>query len=132
MSPGMQAALECAFDRAEDEGAVVLLRGRPGMFSGGYDMAMFSRASGDEMLRTIRHGGELVTRLLAFPRPVVVACTGHAVAQGAFLMLAADVRIGARGPFQIGLNEVAIGLPVPWYGIELARMRLSPPASTWP
>ena len=126
MSERMQAALNAAFDRAEADGAVVLLAGRTRIFSGGYDMAMFER-SPDEIVRTIRAGGNLVQRILGFPRPVVAACTGHAVAQGAFILLAADVRIGAAGDFKIGLNEVAIGLTIPHYGVEIARFRLSAP-----
>jgi enoyl-CoA hydratase len=68
-----------------------------------------------------------VLRLLGFPRPVLTACTGHAYPAGAFLMLAADVRFGAAGPWRIGMNEVAIGLTVPRFAVELARHRLSPP-----
>ncbi len=124
MSEAMQTALAAAFDRAEADSAVVLLEGRPGLFSAGYDMAMFGRERG-EIVRTIRAGGELVHRILGFPRPVVAACTGHAIAQGAFLLLAADVRVGAAGDFKIGLNEVAIGLTMPIYGVEIARQRLS-------
>ena len=126
MGPPMHEQLNAALDRAEKEGAVVVLQGREGMFSGGYDMAVFQRPL-EEIYGIVRDGGELVRRLLDFPRPVVAACTGHAVAQGAFLLLGADVRIGPRGSFKIGLNEVAVGLTIPHYGVELARFRLSPP-----
>ena len=126
MTPTMQGALDGALDRAEADAAVVLLRGREGIFSGGYDRGMFA-LSREEIARTISQGGRLVERLLGFPRPVVAACTGHAIAQGAFLLLAADTRIGVRGPFKIGLNEVAIGLTIPHYGIEVSRLRLAAP-----
>ncbi len=126
MSEAMQRALNEALDRAETAGAVVLLTGRARIFSGGYDMAMFNRSRG-EIARIFKAGGELVLRLLSFPTPVVIACNGHAVAQGAFLLLAGDVRIGAAGAFKIGLNEVAIGLTIPHYGVEIARARLSAP-----
>jgi enoyl-CoA hydratase len=66
--------------------------------------------------------------MLASPRPVVVACTGNAIAMGAFLLLSADHRAGAAGDGRIGLNEVAIGLTLPWFGIEIARHRLTRPA----
>jgi len=125
MTPGLLTALDQALSEAEDDGVVVVLAGRPGMFSAGYDRAMFDRTA-DEIRRTIRMGGEIVHRLLSFPRPVVVACTGHAIAQGAFVLLAADVRIGAQGSYRVGLNEVAIGLTIPHYGIEAARQRLTP------
>ena len=78
-----------------------------------------------EMLHT---GATLAERVLSFPTPVVIACTGHAFPAGAFLLLSADLRIGVDGPFQIGLNEVRIGLTVPWFAIELARHRLHPAA----
>jgi enoyl-CoA hydratase len=126
MTLPMIEALHTALDRAEADGAVVLLTGRERIFSGGYDLGMFKRGP-DEVVRTIRAGGELVARLLGFPRPVVAACGGHAVAQGAFVLLAADVRIGAEGDFKIGLNEVAIGLTIPHYGVEVARLRLAAP-----
>jgi enoyl-CoA hydratase len=126
MSATMLDAISDALQRADDEAAVVLLAGRPKMFSGGYDLAMFTRGA-DEIVSTLRKGAELVHRLLSFPYPVVAACTGHAIAQGAFTLLATDVRIGAHGSFRIGLNEVVIGLTIPHYGVEAARMRLSPP-----
>jgi len=68
----------------------------------------------------------LAERLLSFPFPVVIACTGHALAMGAFLLLSGDYRIGAEGPFKIGTNEVAIGLTMPHFGIEMCRQRLAP------
>jgi enoyl-CoA hydratase len=68
-----------------------------------------------------------VERLLAFPRPVLAVCTGHAYPMGAFLLLSADARFGAAGPFRIGLNETAIGITVPKFAVELARQRLTPP-----
>jgi enoyl-CoA hydratase len=125
MSEAMLAALNAALDRAQRDRAVVLLTGRPRMFSGGYDLAMFSR-SREELVRTLKAGGDLVLRMFEFPLPIVAACTGHAVAQGAFTLLASDVRVGAAGAFRIGLNEVVIGLTIPHYGIEIARARLTP------
>jgi enoyl-CoA hydratase len=125
MSEPMQQAIGAALDRAEADQAVVLLTGRERIFSGGYDLAMFRRTP-HEVARTVGQGGELVRRILGLSRPVVVACNGHAIAQASFILLAADVRIGAAGPFKIGLNEVAIGLTIPHYGVELARFRLSP------
>ena len=125
MSLAMLTALLEALDRADADDAVVLLAGRDGMFSGGYDLAMFDR-SPDEILRTLRAGGDLVHRMLGFPMPIVVACTGHAVAQGSFVLLGADVRIAGAGRSKFGLNEVMIGLTIPHYGIEAARHRLSP------
>jgi enoyl-CoA hydratase len=125
MSGEMLGALHDAFEQAEREAVVVVLTGRRGLFSGGYDMAMFGSTQA-EIARVIRAGGELLYRMLSFPKPVLIACSGHAVAQGAFLLLAGDVRIGVSGDRKIGLNEVAIGLTIPFYGIEIARQRLAP------
>jgi enoyl-CoA hydratase len=74
----------------------------------------------------LRGGFELAHRLLSFPRPVIVACTGHAVAMGSFLLLSADYRVGADGPFRIVANEVAIGLTMPHSALAILRWRLSP------
>jgi enoyl-CoA hydratase len=70
-------------------------------------------------------GAELLLALYGAPLPVVAACTGHAVASGALLLLASDLRIGARGDTKIGLTEVGIGMTLPVFGVELARARLS-------
>ena len=118
-------AVHEALDRADADDAVVLLRGRPGCFSAGFDLAGFAAAPPD-VVRMLTLGATLAERLLARPRPTVVACDGHAVAAGSFVLLGADVRIGADGPFQIGLNEVKIGITMPWFAIELARHRLHP------
>lgn len=125
LSPAVLGEVHRALDRATEDDAVVLLKGREGFFSAGFDLGVFA-AGGDEVLEMLRLGATLSERMLAHPRPVLLACSGHAVAAGSFLVLAADVRIGIDGPFKIGLNEVAIGLTMPWFAIELARQRLHP------
>jgi len=122
----MLRALHGAFDQAERDGTVVILSGRDGYFSAGFDLKTI--AGGPEQLREmLTLGATLAQRLLSFPRPVVATCTGHAYPAGAFLLLSSDTRIGAAGEFRIGLNEVKIGLTLPWFAIELARHRLLPP-----
>src|SRR5262245_13204546 len=125
LSPMMLSALNAAFHRAESDKGVVVLAGREGKFSAGFDLTVFERG-GDELIGMLRAGSRLAERMLSFPTPVVIACTGHALAMGAFLLLSGDVRIGGDGPFKIGLNEVAIGMTVPYFGIEIARQRLAP------
>lgn len=127
VSPEMVEALNQALDRAEQDKAVVVLAGKPGILSGGYDLKVMT-ASAESAKSLVAAGSSLARRMLAHPYPVVVACTGHAVAKGAFLLLSADYRIGVEGPFKIGLNEVAIGMTMHHVGIELARARLTPPA----
>jgi enoyl-CoA hydratase len=64
-------------------------------------------------------------RLYGVPLPLVIACTGHALAGGALVLLTGDVRVGAAGAYRLGLNEVSIGLPVPVLAMELARDRIT-------
>lgn len=125
LSIAMLRSLHDAFEQAERDEAAVLLSGREKCLSAGFDINVFA-GGGEQLLEMLTLGATLYERMLAFPRPVVVACNGHAVAAGAFLLLSADARIATDGPFRIGLNEVKIGLTVPWFAIELARHRLTP------
>lgn len=126
MTIAMLDQLGQAFDRAERDGAIAILTGRAHVFSAGFDLNVLRGSDVEQGLRMLKTGAELALRLLSFPTPVIAACNGHALPMGAFLMLASDVRIGADGPFGIGLNEVAIGLTLPQFAIELARQRLTP------
>ncbi|WP_295470124.1 crotonase/enoyl-CoA hydratase family protein [uncultured Pseudomonas sp.] len=123
ISPALIDALNAALDQAEKDRAVVILTGQPGILSGGYDLKVMT-AGPEAAIALVAQGSTLARRLLSHPFPVIVACPGHAVAKGAFLLLSADYRIGAAGPFQIGLNEVQIGMTMHHAGIELARDRL--------
>lgn len=125
MSVAMLRSLNAAIDRAQTDGAALVLTGRPGMFSGGFDLAVFKRDP-DETLQMLELGARLCERLLSYPLPVVAACTGHAIAMGAFLLLSADVRIGIDQGARIQINEVAIGLTLPHFAIEVSRQRLAP------
>jgi enoyl-CoA hydratase len=126
LSIAMLQALHDAFDRAEKDKAIVVLTGRPGIFSAGFDLKVFAQGVPETVQEMLSLGAELALRILTFPTPVVTACTGHGYPAGAFLMLAADVRIGIDGPFRIGLNEVTIGLTLPKFAVEISRQRLSP------
>lgn len=124
LSLALLDALGAALDRAERETKAVVLIGRPGRFSGGFDLGVMNQG-GDAMAQLVTAGGRLALRLYEFPMPVVIGCTGHALAMGAVLLLAADLRIGTEGPYKIGLNEVAIGMALPTFAAELARERIS-------
>jgi enoyl-CoA hydratase len=125
LSIEMLKEVHVALDQAERDEAVVVLTGREKFFSAGFDLEVFSERPG-EIVEMLTLGARLSERILAFPTPVLVACSGHAIAAGTFAALAADLRIGVEGPFKIGLNEVKIGLTVPLYVVELARQRLTP------
>lgn len=115
--------IHAALDRAEQEAGAVLWIGREGRFSAGFDLAVMT-SDADAMVGLVAAGAELATRLLTFPRPTVAACTGHALAMGGIMLLAFDHRVGLDGPYKIGLNEVAIGMNVPDFAMELSRFRI--------
>ncbi len=125
LSPQMLDEINGALDQAEKDGSAVVLTGRPGKFSAGFDLAVVGRG-GDEAVGMLIGGFRLAERLLSFPMPVVIACTGHALAMGSFLLLSADYRIGADGAYKIGANEVSIGMTMPRFGVEICRQRLAP------
>ena len=124
--PNMIATVNSLLDRAQAEEAnAVVLMGRPGLFSGGFDLKVI-RGDDPEAARAMSLGGaRLMMRLYGFPLPLVIAATGHAVALGAFCLLTGDYRIGTAGEFSIGLNETAIGMSLPPFGLMLANERLS-------
>lgn len=125
LSPAMLAELNEALDQAEADRAVLVLGGRDGVFSAGFDLKVL-RAGGAQARDMVRLGFQTALRLLSFPAPVVIVCTGHAVAMGAFLVASGDYRVGAGGPYAIMANEVALGIPMPRAAIEILRQRLTP------
>jgi len=129
LSPPMLAELNRALDQAAADRAVVLLTGRPGIFSAGFDLPVL-QAGGSAALAMHRAGFELAARILSFPAPVLIACPGHVVAMGVFLLLSGDYRVGAAGPYKITANEVAIGFSMPWAAVEICRQRLTPACLT--
>ncbi|WP_397380205.1 crotonase/enoyl-CoA hydratase family protein [Pseudomonas sp.] len=123
ISPDVIAAFNAAFDRAEQDKAIVIITGQPGILSGGYDLKVMTSGP-QNAINLVAAGSTLARRMLAHPFPIIVACPGHAVAKGAFILLSSDYRIGVEGAFTIGLNEVQIGMTMHHAGIELARDRL--------
>lgn len=129
LSVEMIDGLLAALTRAEEEASAVVLTGREGKFCAGFDLRVMM--SGPEQAKALLgRGSELLLRLYGATLPLVIACTGHAMAGGALVVLTGDTRIGAQGAFKIGLNEVAIGLPVPVLAMEFARSRLTPAEMT--
>lgn len=122
--------LDAALDRADaDDVTAVVIAGREGKFSAGFDLSVMT--SGPEPARRmLGRGAEIGLRMYMFPKPVVLAVTGHALAMGGILLCCADVRIGAEGPFKIGLPEVAIGMPVPAFAVGVCQDRLTVPEFT--
>ena len=124
LSEAMLDALAAALARAEHEARAMVLVGRLDRFCAGFDLRVMM-SSPDAATNLVRAGGALLMKLYGASIPLVIACTGHALAAGALVVLTGDYRIGAAGEYKIGLNEVAIGLAVPTLAMELARDRLS-------
>ena len=124
-SPSMSAAVDAHLDRAANEAKAVLLTGRPGLFSGGFDLKIIRSGDAEAATAMRLAGARLMMRLYGLPQPLVIAAPGHAIALGAFCLLTADYRVGVAGDFRIGLNETSIGMSLPPFGLMLAKERLS-------
>ncbi|MFT5510035.1 MAG: enoyl-CoA hydratase [Hyphomicrobiaceae bacterium] len=130
LSLSMSEGINAALDQAATEAQVVVLRGRPGVLCGGFDLKLI-RGDDHVAREAMRSAGmALLNRLFMLPQPLVIACTGHSVAAGGLILLTGDKRVGTAGDFKIGLNEVAIGRSMPVAGVELARARLTSDALT--
>lgn len=122
----MVSALNAALDAAESNAKAIVLTGRDGRFSGGFDLNAFASLGADGVYKLLDAGAELLLRLYGGPLPVVAACTGHAIAMGVFILHACDTRIGTAGDYKIGANEAITGMNLPIFAMELARDRLNP------
>jgi enoyl-CoA hydratase len=127
LSPDMQREIHEALDHAELEGVgAVVIAGNSRVFSGGFDLQVLT-GGGEAAIEMLAGGFELAARVLAFPKPVVMACTGHSIAMGSFLMLTGDHLIGAPS-HRVVANEVSIGLTMPYAALAILRYRLTPAA----
>src|SRR5271166_2091766 len=127
LSPDMQREINEALDHAELEGiGAVVIAGNNRVFSGGFDLGVLT-AGGEAAIGMLAGGFELAARILAFPKPVVMACTGHAIAMGSFLLLSGDHLVGSPD-HRVMANEVAIGLTMPRAALAILRHRLTPAA----
>lgn len=125
LGPDMLCEINEALDRAESEGAkAVVIAGNDRVFSGGFDLKVFRSGDAQAAIDMLKAGFALSHRLLSFPRPVVAACTGHAIAMGSFLACSADHRIAAPG-YNFQANEVAIGMVLPYPALEVLKLRLT-------
>lgn len=125
INPPMLDALNACLDQAEKEAKVLIITGREGRFSGGFDLKLMMSLPGAEVKALVDGGGKLAHRLYGFPMPVIAACNGHGVAMGSFILLASDVRIGTAGAFKIGANETQINMVLPIFASELVKARVA-------
>lgn len=127
LSPAVFRQLYAAIDQAEKDKATIILTGRDGVFSAGFDLKVM-RGGKPDALVMLRSGYALTAKLMAYPHPVIVACNGHCFAMGVFMMLSADYIIGTQGDFRISANEVALGLTMPRVAATTLQQRLTPAA----
>ena len=113
-----------ALDEAEAAADVIVMTGREGVMTAGFDLKVM-RNEPDRVMDLVTQGGQMLVRIYASPKPVLLASTGHGIAAGALLMLSGDYRISMAGDFKYGLNESAIGMVLPPYGMDLARFKLN-------
>jgi enoyl-CoA hydratase len=125
LSPAMQEEIHGALDHAEkDDASAVVIAGNQNVFSAGFDLNVLRGDNPEAAVDMLAGGFELSIRLLSFPRPVVMACTGPAIAMASFILLSGDHRVGAPD-YRIQANEVAIGLTMPYAAIEVMKLRLT-------
>lgn len=119
----LTALLEALRAAADGPARAIVLCGRPGLFSAGLDIPELLRKDRAGMLAFWRLFFDVQRQLAASPVPVAAAITGHSPAGGAVLAMYCDYRVMARGPYGIGLNEVAVGLyPGPVIHAVLRRL----------
>lgn len=126
-SAAMIAQLGAMLDAIEHDESIktLVLTGREGCFATGLGLPALA---GDPVAakELLNASAQLALRLYEFPKPLLIACSGHALGMGAVLLLTADWRTGAEGAFRIGLEAVQAGMTIPQFNAELARDRLSP------
>jgi enoyl-CoA hydratase len=128
LGPTMLQALNEALDSADrDDVGAVVIAGNHRVFSGGFDLKVLAGGEVQPAIDLLRAGFELSYRVLSYPKPVVIACTGPAIAMGSFLLCSGDHRIAAPG-YNIQANEVAIGMVLPYAALAIMRLRLTPSA----
>jgi enoyl-CoA hydratase/carnithine racemase len=127
LDPALVADLLAALEQLNRERpAAVVLAGSGGFFSGGADLRVVPALSEDEQAQMVRDVNKLFSGWHEFPRPLVSAVNGHAVAGGLVLALCGDYRV-ASSSARFGLTEAKVGIPFPSAAIGVVQAELSPP-----
>jgi enoyl-CoA hydratase/carnithine racemase len=108
---------------ASGPGAVVLT-GREGFFSAGIDLKLVPTLDADGQRAMVDGVNRLMAAWYSFPRPVVCAVNGHAIAGGMIIALAGDYRVGCTQG-KLGLTELRAGVPYPAVPLAIVRTELS-------
>ena len=115
---------ECSDEVSKEDGCIVLT-GREGMFSAGFDLKTLQGGDMDQIQEMTTTGFKLLSRIFSFPRPVIAACSGHGIALGTFLLCCCDYRIGIKGDFRLGANEMKTNMVIPPPILELIKFRVA-------
>ena len=124
LSSELVAGVRSALALAAGRGQPLVITGRDGCFSAGFDLAVMNSGDQDLASALFAEGALLFREIIEAPVPVVASCTGHALAGGAILLLCADYRVGRAGSYRLGLNEVGIGMALPSFAVSIAAHRL--------
>jgi 3,2-trans-enoyl-CoA isomerase len=104
----------------------VIVTAQGNFFSFGFDIVEFLTYPREPFIRYLTRFTDLYTYLFLFPKPVVAALNGHAIAAGCTLVMACDCRIMVAGRAKIALNEIALGLSVFAGSIEMLKFCVGP------
>ena len=124
-SPEMSSTVSNLLDQVPGDKGSLVITGRPGIFSAGFDLKIISSGDADAVVAMVKAGFTLLARIYNFPRPVIAACSGHGVALGAFLLCCADYRLGAKGQFIVQANETRNNMSIPTPILEISKSRIS-------
>tara|TARA_X000000368_G_scaffold260504_1_gene206036 strand:- start:2373 stop:3062 length:690 start_codon:yes stop_codon:yes gene_type:complete len=124
-SPEMSSTVSNLLDQVPGDKGSLVITGRPGIFSAGFDLKIISSGDADAVAAMVKTGFTLLARIYNFPRPVIAACSGHGVALGAFLLCCADYRLGAKGQFIVQANETRNNMSIPTPILEISKSRIS-------
>ena len=124
-SPEMSNQLNSCLDEVDTESGCVIITGREGMFSAGLDLKIIQSGDVDRIVEMSSSAFKLLARIFSFPRPVIAACSGHGIALGTFLICCCDYRIGIKGDFMLGANEMRTNMVIPTPILELIKFRIN-------
>ena len=124
-SPEMSNQLNACLDQVDTESGCLIITGREGMFSAGLDLKIIQSGDVDRIVEMSSSAFKLLARIFSFPRPVIAACSGHGIALGTFLICCCDYRIGIKGDFMLGANEMRTNMVIPTPILELIKFRVN-------
>ena len=124
-SSQMTQDINNCLDKVSNEKGCLIITGKEGMFSAGFDLKTLQGGDVKLIQEMTLTGFKLLSRIFSFPRPVIAACSGHGIALGTFLLCCCDYRIGIKGDFMLGANEMRTNMVIPPPILELIKFRVT-------